>query len=181
MGNRACLSLRKQSVSLNERCEGGEEVRPVLNGDLERAKELLRTTDVSPTKIAEETGCLYQTVLNWSKKLRDSSRKPSDVKVTYLPTVNEPVHDPNSYIFVHPDKLVEELEMKHPPHTTPQFTSSGVPSSVMPDMNLSFSKSGISPSQLHSLIGHVYAMVEHSNKTFDITINLKSVEDGKDG
>ena len=95
------VGIRVRENSLTEPVrEGGGIAMMVAKGDLEQAKELLRNTDMSCREIAEKTGCVYQTILNWSKKTRGKksggvTTRPMtpEEREKYLPSPPDQIED----------------------------------------------------------------------------------------
>jgi RNA polymerase sigma-B factor len=72
----------KQSIApkLTKYLEGGT----VAKGNLEKAKEMLRTTDKSPKRIAEETGCNVNTINTYKSQMRKEEAVKMDKKVVSI-------------------------------------------------------------------------------------------------
>lgn len=81
------FSERKTINSQKERIGMGKKLKRKANGDLEKAKELLKTTSRTPWDIAKETGISDSSAYYWAKKIREPKSQENPITIKTAPIV----------------------------------------------------------------------------------------------
>lgn len=108
---RKVVNVKKERIGKMPKKEGKRKVK----GDLELAKELLKTTKKTPCSIAKETGCGDTAVYYWAKKIRTPQEEEAPVTVSRIELVEE-------------DKKAQEVIQKTKEEIEKKF---GVPSEAL--------------------------------------------------
>jgi len=159
-----------------EQDKGGE---LIVKGDLDKAKHLLSTTNKTCIQIATESGCIYQTVLNWSKKLRSSLPKSGEVKVTSMTDEDRAKYGMTNL------SDIPQPSVPHIPEVVAESVVDDVPEYTLKlafNASLVLSSNNISLSDFTVFFDAVTQLAKSTgNNLFNIELNIKNVEDGKDG
>lgn len=168
-------------VSQPTQGKGGEkDMAFKAKGDMDKAKKLLRDTSKSCYSIAEETGCAYNSVLNWAKKLR----KPAQKSTVVVTEGREPPRLPDDFTRAKPELGISTKEGCVTVFANPKFDPELVkhiapaePFMFRGRSHMSFSKEECTIGELEKYLEYVLFMAKTSGaRTFNIDTTIKSGE-----